>query len=315
MTRVGPPLTHAVVLTAGLGTRLQPLTFVRAKPAVPVAGEPLVRRIIGWLVGYGVRDLVLNLHHLPHTVSASVGDGSDLGARVQYSWEQPQVLGTAGGPRLAQTVLGVRTFLVVNGDTLTDLRLPDLWSAHAGSDALVTLALVANTEPQRYGGVVLNGDGSVGGFVPRGAAATGSYHFIGVQAVEAEAFEALRPGAAGNSIGGVFDRLLAERSGLIRGYVSDAHFWDIGTVRDYWKTSLALSGGRFEPVGQNVRIHPSAAVERSIVWDNVEVGEGATIDRCILTDGVSVAPGSVFRGSVLLQTSDGRSIGMPLAVD
>jgi len=315
MTRVGPPLTHAVVLTAGLGTRLQPLTFVRAKPAVPVAGEPLVRRIIGWLVGYGVRDLVLNLHHLPHTVSASVGDGSDLGARVKYSWEQPQVLGTAGGPRLAQTVLGVRTFLVVNGDTLTDLRLPDLWSAHTGSDGLVTLALVANTEPQRYGGVVLNGDGSVGGFVPRGAAATGSYHFIGVQAVEAEAFEALRPGAAGNSIGGVFDRLIAERSGLIRGYVSDARFWDIGTVRDYWKTSLALSGGRFEPVGHNVRIHPSAVVDRSIVWDNVEVGEGATIDRCILTDGVSVAPGSVFRGSVLLQTGDGRSIGMPLAVD
>ena len=161
--------------------------------------------------------------------------------------------------------------------------------------------------------VVLNGDGSVGGFVPRGAAATGTYHFIGVQAVEAEAFEALRPGAAGNSIGGVFDRLLAERSGLIRGYVSDARFWDIGTVRDYWKTSLALSGGRFEPVGHNVRIHPSAVVERSIVWDNVEVGESATIDRCILTDGVSVAPGSVFRGSVLLQTTDGRSIGMPLA--
>ena len=94
-----------------------------------------------------------------------------------------------------------------------------------------------------------------------------------------------------------------------------AHFWDIGTVRDYWKTSLALSGGRFEPVGENVRIHPSAVVERSIVWDNVEVGEGSTIDGCILTDGVSVAPGSVFKSAVVLQTGDGRPIGMPLAVD
>src|SRR5262245_56843667 len=314
MSRTADQLTHALVLTAGLGTRLQPLTFVRAKPAVPVAGEPLVRRIIVWLVGQGVRDLVLNLHHLPHTVSASVGDGSDLGARVRYSWEQPQALGTAGGPRLAQTILGVRTFLVVNGDTLTDLCLADLVSAHACSGALVTLALVANADPGRYGGVVLNGDGSVAGFVPRGAAGI-SYHFIGVQVVEAEAFEAIAPGMAANSIGGVFNRLLTERPGLIRGFVSDAHFWDIGTVRDYWKTSLALSEGRLTFIGGNVRIHPSAVVQQSIIWNDVEVGEGAMVEECILTDGVRANAGAQFRRSVLLRTSDGRTIGIPFEVD
>ena len=314
MSRTGDQLTHAVVLTAGLGTRLQPLTSVRAKPAIPVAGEPLVRRIIGWLVGHGVRDLVLNLHHLPHTVSATVGDGSDLGARVRYSWEQPQVLGTAGGPRLAQTILGVRTFLVVNGDTLTDLCLADLWSAHDGSGALVTLALVTNMDPGRYGGVVLNGDGSVAGFVPHGAAGT-SYHFIGVQVVEAEAFEAIAPGTVANSIGGVFDRLLTKGPGLIRGFVSDAHFWDIGTVRDYWKTSLAFSNGNLTSPARNARIHPSAVVQQSIVWNDVEVGEGAMVDGCILTDGAQAPAGGEFRRSVLLRTSDGRTIGIPFAID
>src|SRR5262249_12811551 len=91
----------ALVLTAGLGTRLRPLTTARAKPAIPVAGEPMIRRIIAWLVRHGVRDLVLNLHHLPASLTAIVGDGSDLAARVRYSWEQPIVLGSAGGPRLA----------------------------------------------------------------------------------------------------------------------------------------------------------------------------------------------------------------------
>src|SRR5882724_8601582 len=111
-------LRHALVLTAGLGTRLQPLTSVRAKPAIPVAGEPLVRRIITWLSGQGVTELVLNLHHLPHTLTTVVGDGGDLGVRVRYSWEQPLVLGSAGGPRHALPMISSNdAFFLVNGDT------------------------------------------------------------------------------------------------------------------------------------------------------------------------------------------------------
>ena len=125
----------ALVLTAGLGTRLRPLTLVRAKPAVPIAGEPLVRRIITWLRSAGVSDLVLNLHHLPETIASVVGDGSDLRVRVRYSWEQPAVLGTAGGPRRALPLLSGGTFLIVNGDTLTDVDDHDVDLHHpAGHD-------------------------------------------------------------------------------------------------------------------------------------------------------------------------------------
>src|SRR6476660_5518416 len=106
---------RALVLTAGLGTRLEPLTYVRAKAAGPVNGETLARRVVRWLAAQGVGDLVLNLPHLPDTIAASVGDGSDLGARVRYSWEQP-VLGSAGGPRRALPLLtdGRSTFIIVN---------------------------------------------------------------------------------------------------------------------------------------------------------------------------------------------------------
>jgi len=140
-------ISHALVLAAGLGTRLQPLTSVRAKPAIPVAGEPIARRIIRWLVANGVTDVTINLHHLPETITKAVGDGSDLGARARYSWEQPTILGSAGGPRQALDILGVDTFFLINGDTLTDLDLRGLIDAHAESGALVTCRSCPTSNP------------------------------------------------------------------------------------------------------------------------------------------------------------------------
>jgi len=95
----------ALVLTAGQATRLRPLSLVRAKAAVPVAGIPIAERILRNLAAIGVRDAVLNLHHLPETLPRRVGDGTTLGMRVRYSWETP-LLGSAGGPRRARPLLG-----------------------------------------------------------------------------------------------------------------------------------------------------------------------------------------------------------------
>src|SRR5690242_17844140 len=123
---------------------------------MPVAGEPLVRRIIAWLAANGVTELVVNLHHRPETLTAVVGDGSDLGARVRYSWEQPRVLGSAGGPRQALAIVGAETFLLINGDTLTDVDPAAVVDAHINAGAQVTLALVPNREHERYGGVTVD---------------------------------------------------------------------------------------------------------------------------------------------------------------
>lgn len=302
-----PSPHHALLLTAGLGTRLRPLTMVRAKPAIPVAGEPLARRIVRWLAANGVTDLVANLHHLPATMTAVLGDCSDLGARLRYSWEQPTVLGSAGGPRHALSIVGADTFLVVNGDTLVDVDLSALAAAHASSGALVTLALVPNREPLGYGGVRLHDGGAVRGFVPRGPAAAGSFHFVGVQVVEAAAFRSLPDAHRANSIGGLYDELIATRPGRVRGVVSDAAFWDVGTVADYWNTSFAIAG---EPDGQgwqgvNVQLDGNARVTRSIVWDNVRIGAGSALDECIVTDGVHVPAGATYHRTILLKAEGG----------
>jgi mannose-1-phosphate guanylyltransferase len=309
---VAPP-THALVLTAGLGTRLRPLTTVRAKPAIPVAGEAIARRIVRWLAGHGVRDVVLNLHHLPHTLTAVVGDGADIGAQVRYSWEQPAILGSAGGPRQALAIVGAGTFFLVNGDTLTDVDLDALASAHDRSAALVTLALVPNTDFARYGGVLLDPDGNVSGFVPRGPAARGSFHFTGVQVVAAEAFAGVPAGAVASSIGGVYDELIRLRPGSVRGVVSSARFFDVGTVTDYWNTSIALATdpSAFARGALADRVGLGGSIQ-SIIWDDVEIAEGSIVEHCIVTDGVRVPPGRIYRRQVLMRGPDGETITEPL---
>jgi mannose-1-phosphate guanylyltransferase len=281
-----------MVLTAGLGTRLAPLSGLRAKPALPVAGVPLAGRILRWLAGGGVTDAVLNLHHLPATITASIGDGSPFGVRVRYSWE-PRLLGSAGGPARALPMLDSARFFLVNGDTLTDLDLAPLAAAHAASGALVTMAVVVNPDPLHYGGVAIDDDGRVTGFTRPGPGNCG-WHFIGVQAVNAEVFAALDPTEPADTVAGCYPELVVARPGAIRAMVSDAAFSDIGTAADYLDTCLAIgrAEGRGDVLaGERTAVQPGASVTRSVVWDDVEVAAGAALDECVVADGVRVPPG------------------------
>lgn len=304
------PLT-ALVLTAGLGTRLEPLTYVRAKAAVPVNGETLARRVIRWLTSFGIRDFVLNLHHLPASITASVGDGADLGARVRYSWENP-VLGSAGGPRHALPLLtdspdpGSRiphpdTFLIVNGDTLTDVNIAAMRAAHVRSGASVTMALIPNPRPDKYGGVTVSDGGFVTGFSRPGSTAEG-YHFIGVQIVEARAFEPLEDGVPAQTVGVLYPQMIAVDKHSVAAFVCDASFRDIGTPADYFDTSthLAAAEGDRRRAGHGEKIDPTASIVRTAVWDDVSVGPGAELTECIVCDGVQIPAGARFRRSAIV---------------
>ncbi len=300
----------ALVLTAGLGTRLRPLSYVRAKPAIPVAGTPLVRRILAWLAAQGIVEVVLNLHYKPETITAVVGDGSDLGLRVRYSFENP-ILGSAGGPRHALPMLDAPRFFVINGDTLTDVPLGDLARNHEASNALVTMALIVQPDAGHYGGVALDAHGGVTGFIRRGTPS--SYHFIGAQAVNAEAFANVAPDQPAETVGALYPTLLAEHPGSIRGFVSDASFHDIGTARDYLATSLlfAAQEGLQPPlVGNRSVIDHSAVVEDSVLWDDVVVEAHATVARCVVADGVRVPAGSTFSDAAIVRRPIGNA---PLA--
>ena len=300
---------RALLLTAGLGTRLRPLTYTRAKAAAPVNGETLVRRVIAWLVSEGIDDLVLNLHHHPASIAASVGEGTDLGARVRYSWENP-VLGSAGGPRHALPLLvdphpidspEAPAFLLVNGDTLTNLPLAGLIARHRSARALVTMALIPNPAPDVYGGVLVE-NGRVAGFTRRGVARE-SFHFVGVQVAEARVFANLDDGVPAESVMQRYPELMREQPDAVAAHIVDAPFSDIGTPADYLETSLALAAAEGDCLisTTGVSLDPSAVVRRTAVWDGVTIGAGAHLDECIVCDGVQVPAGARYRRAAIVR--------------
>jgi mannose-1-phosphate guanylyltransferase len=235
-----------------------------------------------------------------------LGDGSDLDARIRYSWEQPQVLGSAGGPRHALGILGASRFFIVNGDVLTDVDLRALEAAHVRNGAQVTMALLPNRDPLKYGGVQLDNELRVTGFVKRGPAAAGSFHFIGPQVTNAVVFQGIAEGTIAHTVGEIYDRLIATNPGAVRGFIWDHPFLDIGTVADYVRCSRELVS---DPAASGTStIAATARVRNSIVWDDVTVAANATVDGCILTDGVSIPSGAQFRDQILVADGDGRRV-------
>ena len=308
------PLPPALVLAAGLGTRLRPLTFSRAKAAVPVAGTPLICRQLRALAAAGVRDAVVNLHHRPETVAAVVGDGAALGCRVRYSWERT-VLGSAGGPRRALPLLDDR-FFVVNADTLCAVDFGALLDRHRASGAVVTLAVTAHPAPHRYGGVLADAGGRISGFAPAGGAAGPDlpWHFVGVQVAEAAVFRGLPDGVPAATVGGLYDTLLANGRAMAVHEVGSP-FHDIGTPADYAATALAVAEAEGRPpvqIGDRSVVHPTGRVERSILWDDVTVGADCVITGCVLADGVRLPAGTVLDGHAVVAASAGGD-GEPLA--
>jgi NDP-sugar pyrophosphorylase family protein len=278
------------VLAAGRGTRLDPLTRLVAKPAVPLGDMTLIEHVIARLAAQGFGDLIVNLHHLPHTIAAVVGDGRQFGARVRYSWEQPAVLGSAGGPRHALPLLDAQRFLIVNGDTICDVDLGALLAEHGRSGAAATLAVIPHPAPGRYGGVLIDDHGAVTGFTRKGDRAP-SWHFVGVQAANASLFAPLADGVPIDSVTQVYRDAIASRPGSIRAWRTAAAFVDVGTPRDYLQAAAAFA------------IRSRESLRGVVTWPGAFVPANADVARCIVTSGVHVPESFSASDAMLLPSS------------
>ena len=271
---------------------------------MPIAGEALILRILRWLRDSGVPRVVVNLHHRAETITRLVGDGSQIGLPVRYSWEA-EVLGSAGGPARAIPLLEADRFLIVNGDTLTDVDLRALAAQHVDTNALVTMAVV-DGDP-RYNGVLADASGIVRGF----GREPGACHFVGVQAVNAAAFAGVRPDARSETVHGIYPPLIAGHPQGIRIFPTGSRFFDIGSPRDYLRTALEFSARESRPHdrGTACSIAPDAVVEDTVIWDRVAIGARARLSRCVVADDVLVADGAryadcslVMRGREMIAT-------------
>jgi len=233
---------RAMLLAAGLGTRLYPLTADRPKCLVPVAGREILVRNIEWLRDNGVRDLVINLHHHSEAVVDSIGDGSRLGVNVAYSREAT-LLGTAGGVLAARPLIGNDTFLVVYADNLFDLHLAAVVDAHNRSGATASMLLLDRPDVSGSGVAVLNHAGWITDFQEKPRPGTERSHWVnaGLLVCERDVFEEIPAKAPSDLSLDVMPRLAGRERGL-RGHClgpGERVMW-IDTMEDLRRTEAML---------------------------------------------------------------------------
>jgi NDP-sugar pyrophosphorylase family protein len=265
---------------------------------LPLAGTSLIERALAWLAGQRVIDVVINLHHRPETISGLVGDGAQFGQRVRYSWE-PVILGSAGGPRHALPLLDADTFLVVNAEPVCEVALEPLIATHRRTGADVTLAVVPNPSPDTFNGLVADAEGRVEGRRMRGDAA-GTWHFVGVQVVNASVFSTLPDNEPAETIGGVYETRFD--TGRIRVLPVTTRPYHVGTVREYLETAVALAHvSACDAVIEAgvAQVATSACLRRSVVWAGARIGPRVTLSDCVVTGGAEVPAGFEARDVVI----------------
>jgi mannose-1-phosphate guanylyltransferase len=181
---------RSMLLGAGLGTRLRPITYEVPKPMVPILDEPVMGHILRLLARHGFDDVVANLHYYPDMIRGFFGNGSGYGVRLTYSLEQ-ELLGTAGGVRNVRDFFGGETFLIISGDALTDIDLTALWERHRHAGGIGTLALKPVDDPSQLGVVILGEGGRIQGFQekPDPAEALSNLASCGIYVFEPEIFD------------------------------------------------------------------------------------------------------------------------------
>jgi NDP-sugar pyrophosphorylase family protein len=224
----------AVILAAGVGSRLRPLTDTCPKPMLPIVGRPLLARTLDWLRASGVVEAALNLHHLPDVVRAGLGDGSAWDMTLHYSYE-PELLGSAGALRtIDQRFPGWldQTFALIYGDMLCDIDLATLLAAHRSSQAILTLALKHTATPRTQGMIELDGAGRVRRFVEKPAEwSGGNLANAGVYLCE-PAILNLSP-AGFSDFGHDTIPMLLQANAPVCGHLATGYLLDIGTPDAY----------------------------------------------------------------------------------
>lgn len=223
---------RALILAAGEGTRLKPLTLTCPKPMLPVGGVPLLAYIFRWLRWHGVTEVAINLHHLPDVITGYVGDGSRFGLAVRYSLENP-ILGSAGAAKRLEGYLG-GSFLVVYGDMLLDVELAPLLELHERSGSLLTMGLMEVADPSRVGIAQVQAGGRVVRFVekPRPGEIEGRLANAGIYLCEAAILGWVPPDIHQDFGRDLIPRLLADGVPVF-GRVLEGYLLDIGTPEAY----------------------------------------------------------------------------------
>ncbi len=286
-----------MVLAAGLGTRLWPLTCDRAKPAVPFLGRPVIVGILDLLARHGCDVAVVNTHHLPRSIHRAV-EGV-RGVEIRFSHEE-EIMGTAGALALALErglLEGARETLVVNAKLVTDIDLGAVVAAHRASGCEVTMVLRPSRDGESFRGVQAEA-GRVTGFVNGG----GPLLFTGVHVISARVLCSI-PRAFGDTVRDVYPSLI-EAGEVAARVESSGRWWELSTPERYLGHHLdafSLGLGPDPALSPGARVMPGAEVRRAVLWENATVEPGAVVDSAVLGAGVVVRSGERVERAIVVR--------------
>ncbi len=304
---------RAVILVGGFGTRLRPLTFTIPKPLLPVANVRLLEHVIAGLGSAGITEVVLALGFKPEPFLEAFPDGSCAGIALHYAVE-PEPMDTAGAIGFAARHAGIDdTFVVVNGDVLTDLDVASLINFHRAHDAEGTIHLIPVDDPSQYGVVETDDDGYVERFVekPRPGESTSNVVNAGTYVLEASVLDRIEEGKRLSIERVVFPAMAAERR-LVAMTTND--YWiDTGRPETYLTANLDLIDGTrsriLASVAPQSHIDGSAVITHSVVGENCSIGRGAIVSDSVLLPGSKVGNGArVEFSSVMGVVEDGAHV-------
>lgn len=320
---------RAVVLVGGEGTRLRPLTYETPKQMLAIAGVPMLERVLAQLARHGIDEAVLSLGYLPDAFTRAYPDGVAVGVRLHYAVE-PEPLDTAGAVAFAARAAGINeTFVVVNGDVLTDLNIGALIEFHQSRNAEGTIALHPVADPSAFGVVPTDDQGRVIAFVEKPAPGTAPTNLInaGTYILEPSFIERVDPDRRVSIEREVFPAMVAD--GGLFALADDSYWLDTGTPQALLRaTHDFLAGHRGDPPApgaidhggrvfvvdnaiidgtvkgpslllQGAHICEGATVSDSVIGAHCVIGEGAIVDHSILLDGVNVEAGAQIRDSIV----------------
>ncbi len=290
-------ILKAMLLAAGLGERMWPLTEERAKPSLPLINRPIIAHTLEHLSRHGVQEAVINLHYQPESIRGLVGDGKKYGVRVHYS-DEPVILGTAGGLKKAEPLLkNSRPLFMLNSDSLSDCDLGAVLKKHRESGALATMVLVPQDPKAGYSTVEMDERDRIvriagnppGPSDPR----TGRYFFAGIHVFEPDIFDAIQPGRSEiNS--DIYPRIIAS-GGVVKGYVHTGFWKELGTPRLYLEGSLELLKATKDPGIESMKRSDGVYTDRGPVPKDVAMEPPLFLGR-----GATIGPDSALLGGVII---------------
>jgi mannose-1-phosphate guanylyltransferase/mannose-1-phosphate guanylyltransferase/phosphomannomutase len=317
---------RAMVLAAGLGTRLRPITHAMPKPMVPVLNRPVMEHIARLLARHGFTETIANLHWFPEVIESHFGDGAELGLRLSYRRE-PQLLGTAGGVRNVAGFLG-DSFLVISGDALTDIDLAAMREFHQSHDGVVTVATKRVADTSEFGVVIAGADGRIQGFQekPDPAEALSDLASCMIYVLDPEIFDYFPPKPVVDFAREVFPALL-EHDVPFHVHRIDAYWNDVGSLPEYLRGNLDAVQGEVEVepagelqdpsggdqaleqgdpgvagrvlMGQGCRIGAEVRLDGPLaIGPGCTVGDGAVVKESVLLPGAEVPPGSLVASAI-----------------